>query len=354
MRKLDRHIASTVTWAVVVIIGLITGLASLFALIDELGDLRSNYKAVSALYYIWLTTPGRVYEILPMSVLIGCLVGLGSLASNSELTVMRAAGVSLGRILWSATKPVLVLMAFGVALAEYAVPWSENLAQEYRSVARSGGKAQDSKHGMWHRQGQEYIHINTVRASGELLGVTRYQFDEDLFLHQSSFARRAWFEPQHGWQLEDIAYTRLGQLQSGVSHAGRESWDVSLDPELLKTIVLETDALPISGLWRYSSYLIEQGLDAGNYRLAFWEKSLQPLVTAVLVLLAISFIFGPLRSVTLGQRVFTGVVVGFTFKILQDLLGPTSLVFGFSPLLAVLIPSAICAAIGIFLLYRAG
>ena len=81
---------------------------------------------------------------------------------------------------------------------------------------------------------------------------------------------------------------------------------------------------------------------------------LQPLVTGALVLMAISFIFGPLRSVTLGQRVFTGVLVGFIFRIAQDLLGPSSLVFGFSPLLAVLVPAGICALAGVWLLRRAG
>lgn len=77
------------------------------------------------------------------------------------------------------------------------------------------------------------------------------------------------------------------------------------------------------------------------------------MVTAALVLMAISFIFGPLRSVTLGQRVFTGVLVGFVFRIAQDLLGPSSQVFGFPPLLAVVIPAGICALAGVWLLRRA-
>ncbi len=81
---------------------------------------------------------------------------------------------------------------------------------------------------------------------------------------------------------------------------------------------------------------------------------LQPFVTVALVLMAISFIFGPLRSVTLGQRVFTGVLVGFTFRIVQDLLGPSSLVFGFPPFLAVLVPATACAIAGLWLLRRAG
>jgi len=353
MRKLDRHIGSAVIWAILVVIGLITGLASLFSFIDQLKDIKAGFTMLDALYYVWLTIPRRAYDVLPMSALIGCLVGLGTLASNSELTVMRAAGVSLMRILWAVMKPLLLLMLIGVALAEYVVPWTESMAQEHRSLTRSAGKAQGSKYGLWHRHGDEFIHINTVRANGELLGVTRYQFAPDLQLQQSSFAQRAWHEPQLGWQLENVVYTSIGEHSTEVRQVALETWPVTLEPKLLKTIVMDTDALPISGLWQYSNYLEEQGLNAASYRLAFWEKSLQPLVTAVLVLMAISFIFGPLRSVTLGQRVFTGVVIGFTLKILQDLLGPASQVFGFSPLLAVLFPAGLCALVGWQLLRRA-
>jgi lipopolysaccharide export system permease protein len=129
---------------------------------------------------------------------------------------------------------------------------------------------------------------------------------------------------------------------------------VQLTPQLLGTVVLEPEALSVTGLWRYIHYLADQGLANGKYWLAFWTKVLQPVVTAALVLMAISFIFGPLRSVTLGQRVFTGVLVGFVFRIAQDLLGPSSLVFGFPPLLAVLIPSLICGIAGFWMLRRAG
>jgi lipopolysaccharide export system permease protein len=144
------------------------------------------------------------------------------------------------------------------------------------------------------------------------------------------------------WQLSDVTTTLShdpGSTEVVSAEVINERWDVALSPQLLNTVVMAPESLSISGLWSYIHYLKDQGLNNGRYWLAFWVKVLQPLVTAALVLMAISFIFGPLRSVTLGQRVFTGVLVGFTFKIAQDLLGPSSLVFGFSPLFAVLVPS---------------
>ncbi|HRL94172.1 MAG TPA: LPS export ABC transporter permease LptG [Pseudomonas sp.] len=353
MVKLDRYIGTSVFFAILAVLGIIVGLALLFAYIDELGDISASYGLLDAGVWVLLTIPRRIYEMLPMAALIGCLIGLGNLASSSELTIMRAAGVSIRRIVWAVMKPMLVIMLAGVLIGEYLAPWSENLAQANRAMAQGGGEAQSSKRGLWHRQGDEFIHINAVQPNGVLLGVTRYQFDAQRNLLSASFARRALFQSDH-WQLEDVVTTQLQEQSTSVVNSPSQRWDVQLNPQLLGTVVLEPEALSVTGLWRYIHYLADQGLANGRYWLAFWTKILQPLVTAALVLMAISFIFGPLRSVTLGQRVFTGVLVGFVFKIGQDLLGPSSLVFGFPPLLAVLIPAAICALAGLVLLRRAG
>ena len=353
MVKLDRYIGTSVFFAILAVLGIIVGLALLFAYIDELGDISASYGLLDAGIWVLLTIPRRTYEMLPMAALIGCLIGLGNLASSSELTIMRAAGVSIRRIVWAVMKPMLVIMLAGVLIGEYLAPWSENLAQANRAMAQGGGEAQSSKRGLWHRQGDEFIHINAVQPNGVLLGVTRYQFDAERNLLSASFARRALFQSDH-WQLEDVVTTQLQEKSTAVVNSPSQRWDVELNPQLLGTVVLEPEALSVTGLWRYIHYLADQGLANGRYWLAFWTKILQPLVTAALVLMAISFIFGPLRSVTLGQRVFTGVLVGFVFKIGQDLLGPSSLVFGFPPLLAVLIPAAICALAGLVMLRRAG
>lgn len=353
MRRLDRYIGSTVFIAIIAVLGIITGLALLFAFIDELNDVQGAYTLWGAVSYVGLTAPQRVYDMLPMAALIGCLVGLGSLASHSELTIIRAAGVSIRRIVWAVMKPMLVLMLLGILVGEYLAPWTSSMAQANRSLAQSVDKAQSSKHGMWHRQGDEYIHINAVQPGGKLTGVTRYVFDDQQRLLRSSFAQQALYQDGY-WLLEDVVYTDLQERSTSTAQASSERWDVEISPQLLSTVVMEPDNLPITGLWRYANYLKEQGLNANRYWLAFWVKVLQPMVTAALVLMAISFVFGPLRSVTLGQRVFTGVVVGFVFRIAQDLLGPASLVFGFAPIVAVLLPALICAMCGFWLLRRAG
>ncbi|KRW66365.1 LPS export ABC transporter permease LptG [Pseudomonas sp. TTU2014-105ASC] len=353
MVKLDQYIGVQVFLAILSVLGIIVGLALLFAFIDELGDVEGSYGLGDVLQYVLLTSPRRLYEMLPMAALIGCLIGLGTLASSSELTIMRAGGVSLGRIVLAVMKPMLVLLVAGILIGEYVAPWSEDLAQARRSLAQGAGEAQSSKRGLWHRQENEFVHVNAVQPGGVLVGVTRYRFDEERRLLSSSFARRASYQGDY-WQLQNISTTHFRGDHTEVLRAAEERWDVQLTPQLLGTVVMEPESLSITGLWRYIHYLGEQGLNNGRYWLAFWNKVLQPAVTVALVLLAISFIFGPLRSVTLGQRIFTGVVVGFVFRIIQDLLGPASQVFGFSPLLAVVLPAAVCALIGVWLLRRAG
>ena len=359
MVKLDRYIGRSVLISILAILGILLGLASLFAFIDELGNVTYSYTVMSVLTYVALTAPRRLYDMMSMAALIGCLIGLGGLASSSELTIMRASGVSTGRIVLAVMKPMIILMVCSALIGEYLVPPFESTAQAHRSLAQGSGDVQSVKHGLWHRQGDEIIHITAVQPGGLLIGVTRYTFDKERHMLTSSFIKRAQYSAEH-WQFRDITTTyfrnvdQFSKSRTEVINVPTEQWGLELRPELLNTLVMIPESLSISGLWGYTHYLKAQGLNNGRYWLAFWVKVLQPVVTASLVLMAISFIFGPLRSVTLGQRVFTGVLVGLTFRIVQDLIGPSSLVFGFSPLFAVLVPTAICTVTGLWLMRRSG
>jgi lipopolysaccharide export system permease protein len=353
MRILDRHIGSTVLFSILIVAVIILGLDLLFAFIDELDDVEGTYGALDALVYTLFTLPRRLYEMLPLAALIGCLIGLGTLASNSELTVMRGAGVSVTRIVMAVFKPLLVVLLTGVLLGEYAAPHSENIAESRRAIAQGTEQAFKSR-GFWHREGNDFLHINAVQPGGALRGVTRYRFDDERRLLEASFARRAVVDDE-SWLMENVQTTRFPEPdRSEVGSAAQERWNVLLSAELLRVVVLDPEVLSLRGIWHYQGYLAEQGLSNAQYRLAFWKKLLQPLATLALVFVAISFVFGPLRSVTLGQRVFTGVLVGFSFRIVQDLLGPSSLVFGFSPLIAVLVPILLLFLLGAWLMRKAG
>ena len=351
MRKLDRYIGWNVLASMAMVLVVLVVLESLFALLGEMDEVRGNYQFVDVLLYIGLLIPKKIYAFIPVSALIGCLSGLGSMAANSELVVMRAAGISLWRMVWSVMRPAIVLICVGIVLGEYVAPTTEQIAETRKNIARSAD-GEYSGEGVWHREGNEYMYFNAVEPNGVLYGVSRYVFDDNMQFVESSYAGRAIYQKDH-WLLEGVVRSRFDGEKIVREKVTTEEWETNLTTTLLKVVVVKPDGLSITGLKTYTNYLEEQGLDTGEYDLAFWTKALQPLSIFSLVLVGISFVFGPLRSVSMGLRIFSGVITGIGFMLAQSLLGPSSLVFGFPPLVAVILPVLVCIAIGSLLLWKA-
>lgn len=375
MRKINRYIARAVLGSVSMVLLVIMVLLLIAAFVDEAGDVRGTYDWLEKSIYVALTMPRRLYEILPFACLIGCLIGLGILANSSELVVMRAAGVSVKRITWMVLKPLLLFIILGVGLGEFVTPYTDQVAESRRALALGKATAEARKGSMWNREGNEFMRINAVLPNGVLYGVTRFKFDDQRNLVEASFSQQAIYQGGY-WQEEDIAITYFDAQDTVAADSATEAsdsavpaqlipafsprsehlpsrrWETPLSPGLLNILVADPEALSLQSLWYYINYLKDQNLINSDYNLAFWQKLFQPLATASLVLIAISFIFGPLREVTMGQRIFTGVVFGVVFRLVQDLLGPSSVVFGFAPIIAVLVPIVFCLLLGVYLLNR--
>lgn len=351
MRKITGYISRTVFSAIVLTLLVFVALDFTFGVIDQLGKVRGGYTSKEALIYMALTVPRRLYELIPFACLIGCLVGLGILANSSELTVVRAAGVSVKRIAWMSLRPALAFIFLAAILGEYVAPYTEQMADNRRLFMRDNWERQT--YNMWNREGTEFMHVTAVLPSGVIYGLTRYQFNDQRQLQSASFSKQAIYREEGYWQEENISISHISNTGISTETLASRRWDTPLKPNLLNILVMDPEDMSVSSLNYYVNYLHEQNLNPGNYALAFWQKFLQPLATMSLVLIAISFVFGPLRSVTMGQRIFTGVVFGVGFQLLQKLLGPASLVFGFTPALAVLIPIGICILVGVYLLNRA-
>lgn len=352
MSLLSRYIARQVIAAVALALLVLVGLDVIAELFDEAGNQHGAYDFVEVLLYVGLTVPRRIHEYLPFAALIGCLAGLGTLANRSELTVMRAAGVSAGRIAWYVMQPTLAIVLLGLLLNQYLAPAAEQYADSRRALLRGGGEPVLSKEGLWHRERHAFMHFNVVQPGGVLYGVKIFQFDAAGELTRALYARRADWRSGGRWQLADVRMTLFAGDRTYVRHLATLDWATDMHPELLSLAVMNPKYLSISRLWRYAQYRERQGLDAKPLLLAFWGKVTQPLGTLSLVLVAISFVFGPLRQVTMGYRLFSGVLVGIAFRTGQQLLGPASIVFDFAPLYAVLAPIVLTGVIGLYVLRR--
>ncbi|MCE8030911.1 LPS export ABC transporter permease LptG [Billgrantia desiderata] len=350
--RLDRYIARNVLGAIIVVQVVLLGLDLVISYINDLDDVEGNYGAFQVLLYLLMRVPWRFYQYAPVAVLIGALIGLGSMASSNELTVMRAAGRSLARILWGVMKPIILVVVVVLLTAEYVSPRTEQFASAWRLEQMQGEGAVLVQRGGWQREGDSVYRFGAIRADDTVLDLTRYRF-EGRELREATVAERAVWR-DGSWQLEEAGITRFFDDRTEAEHHAQYPWQTNLTPAQLNRLLLPINSQAPSELWAYSRFLRDQGLQATQPLLYFWQKMLMPLTMASLVLVAASFVFGPLRTVAAGTRVFYGVIVGLTFKYLQDLLAPASTVFGFSPVWAVLTPILVSAGLGLYLLRRTG
>ena len=354
-KRLSRYIGINVFTAIMVSLIAIIGLDLVAGIVDQMGDIKRNYRFADVLIYVVTKLPSTIYEYIPLASLIGCLVGLGMLATNSEVVVMRASGISLIKIVLMVFKPVLVFVLIAALIGEYFSPYLDQLADSRRDYLRKGESALDSTSGFWAREGSEFIHFNAVFPGGVLFGLTRYKLDDERKLEEASFSSRATFNKAEGfWVEENVSSTLFVEEQTYTRKWVTRKWQTELTPEVLTLNILPADALSAGALSNHIDYLDERKADAAKYRLAFWEKVFQPLSILGLVLVGIAFVFGPLRQATVGFRVFVGVLFGISFKLISDILGPLSIVFEMPPMLAILAPIVVCFAIGLVLLRKAG
>jgi lipopolysaccharide export system permease protein len=356
MMLLDRHIRNTVLLSMFVVIALIATLDLIFSLLDQIADTDENYSMANAITFVLFTMPTSIYELLPFAALGGALIGLGVLASNNELVVMQSAGIRVARIVFAVLKPTLFVMVISLLLGEYISPPLEQIAQSNKAIQQSGTASINSEQGTWQRIGNEFIHINAIAPGGrELFGLSRYQVNDDRQLLSASFSESASYieeEESSYWQLNNVAESIFDAGMIATQNHLQEDWQVDLSPELLSVLLVDPDEQSISGLYQFAQYFEAEDLDSDTYYLAFWKKLLQPLSTLALVVLAISFVFGPLREATMGARVFVALGIGLVFTILQRMMEPASLLYGFDPLLAVLVPILMCASLGLFLMRK--
>ncbi|MFY9179186.1 MAG: LPS export ABC transporter permease LptG [Venatoribacter sp.] len=354
MKKLDVYVAKNVFVATVVVMVVVASLDTIFSILAELNRLRNDYQLPVALQFVAMRIPRALYEYLSMACLVGCLTGLGSLAASSELTVMRASGISIARISWSVLKPIVVLMFAGLLVAQYALPPLEANAQALRAVAQGKGAVQyNSGKGFWHREGDNYIRFSATDPKGVLYNVTIYTFNDNDELTFVRSAKKAEYQNSH-WQMTNVNELSITPEKTENKTLKTFAWESELTPHSLSFVTIEPRDMSISDLYSYSKYLEREGLDADRYLLSFWAKINLPLGTFALVLLGVSFIFGPLRAVSPGFRIFSGIMVGLVYKYSVELLSPASILLGFAPLLATLLPALLCFALAAYLMRRAG
>lgn len=356
LNQLDRYIGRVLLLATLVVLAAGLGLALIFGLIDEANTTREGFTFLHAVQVAVLVLPTRMYELAPFAVFIGVLVGLGSLSTSSEITVIRGTGVSVARIFVSAALPTLAVLVVSAAVGEIVAPASESLATSIRKgTDRETGELTLSRP-YWFREGSVYSSVAAIDRTGALRDIRLLELNSAEELVSVLYAERAARDNETGeWVLEDVSRTTFADGETETAEIDSLVWETSVDPTSIGSrATVEPSKLSTVGLYRQVSDMRREGLNASRYEVALWMKVLQPLAVLGLLLTAVGFIIGPLREVGMGARLAVGVTVGVVFRYMQDLLGPMSRVYDVPSWVAVAAPIVLAWLIGFYLLRRAG
>ncbi|MDM8569506.1 LPS export ABC transporter permease LptG [Thiotrichales bacterium HSG1] len=356
MKTLDKYIGKTVLTGILIVLLILVGLFTFFEFIDEIDDIgKQRYGLLQAVQYVALEIPIFVYNLFPYAALLGTLLGLGLLANNSELIVMRATGISTVRIVMSALKVGLILTLLVVLIGEFVAPITGQYANNMRAIAQSEHERQRmvflTRYGFWSRDKLDFINIRTIYPDGGFGGITLYEFDSEQKLESITKAKNAFYE-KGKWLLKDVEKHIIEATKVTRPYLDTVVWKAILSPELVKIVVIRPNKLSSLGLYKYIQYLHKNGQRTTKYELAFWTRLGYPLVCITMIFLATPFVFGSLRTVSVGQRVLVGALIGVVFHMLNQTMGNMGLVYNLYPIVSALLPPMLFLAIALILMRR--
>lgn len=348
---LTRYVMRAVIVGALLVLAVLVGLETMFSFFGELDEVgRGDYDMLAAMTYMALTVPGRLYELFPVAVAIGGVVGLGTLAANSEIVVMRAAGISKVRIMAMVMQGGIVLMAAIVTIGEAVAPPAQHNAERMRAAAIAGQSHMRGAQGLWVRDAQRFINVGEVLPGYVLRDIEVYEFDGRR-LEQALHAERAHYV-DGTWDVRGIRSTRLEGDELRTQRIESTQWERLVRPELFRLLAVSPESLPIWRLGRYVDYLERNRLEAARFQLAFWRKIATPLSTLVMLLLALPIVFGSLRSAGAGQRIFLGSLIGVGYYLVAELFSHIGIVYGLSAPVAALAPAVLFTIAGCVILRR--
>lgn len=337
-----RYLAKEVLFASLLVLAGLLALFLVFDFIRELGDVgRPGVTLWRTLMFVLLSLPSNAYVVLPLALLIGTLLALSRLALQSELAVMRASGLSLGRL------AALIAMLGGVmavvlfAFGEFVVPYSESFAKKLRLQASSSVVAQEFRSGFWVKDERSFVNIQAVTPETVLQGVRIYEFDDRARLLRISHAKEARFTEDGKWRLAQVQRTSFTAGGTRVESHAELEWKSVLTPDLLSALRVKPAEMSLANLSAYIDHLRENKQKSTQYELALWFKLVRPFALIVLMLVAVPFAIQSARAGGVGARIVIGIVFGVGFHFFGQLSGHLALLNDWSPSLTTLAPPVI-------------
>lgn len=350
LRKFDIYILRSLTLSMLVVLLCIVVLMSLFGFIDEAQGTGESRDFLSVALLVVLSIPMQLGEMVPYVIFLGSVIGLGTLSSTSEITVLRVAGVSQWRIAASASMASVLFLVFMWIVAEYVGPKATELASGFSPTESSTNVGR----GYWYREGNIFTWFRDIEETGEVTEIRQFEFDEQRALVRATESKHGTpLTQSHGWELLDVQETQFDLASASTQLASERIWNLDSNfPSFRARVRRDPEDLSILDLHRHIDYLKKEGLNSGTFEIAFWSRITTPAAVIGLVLVAVGFVLGPLRETGMGARLTAGIGAGVFFGYLQQTLGPLALLYNVPAVLGVFIPIVLMWGVGLLLLRR--
>ncbi len=352
MSTFFRYLAREIFLSTALLLVALLALFALFDLIRELGDLgKSSYGLAMVLAYVALSQPAHVVVIFPVAALMGTLLAVSRMSTQSELTVLRASGLSLTRL---AAYAALIGVAFSVLtflFGEIVAPAAKEGAKRLRMSATSSVVAQQFRSGLWVKDDLSFVNIESVTAKSELVNVRIYEFDRAYRLLAISIAPRGRYDDSNRWLLTDVQKTTFEGERAHIEKLPTAVWNSAMTPSLLAVLLVNPEEMSLLDLSAYIDHLRDNKQNSTRYELARWGKLLQPAAVIIMMLLAIPFAVQSQRAGGIGANLLLGIMIGLGFYFLNQLASNLTVLNDWPPMISASAPLAIFFAIAMCLIF---
>jgi lipopolysaccharide export system permease protein len=335
---------------------LLLALFSFVALADELEEVgKGTFSQIDAFLVILYTSPRRIVDLMPVTALLGGLMGLGAMANHQELIAARSAGMSKARMARPVFEAVLMAAALVIFMQSLLIPLSEQAASQLRSKAleettlESGGETE-----FWTRSGENIVHVRGVVLNRILENVEIYNADADGKLNQLIQAERATIVGANTWLLEGVARTRLEGMVANKDRLPSMEWQGLLSEEQANILILPLEALAPHDLVRYITHLQANDLDTHQFRVIFWQQISVAIAVLAMGLLSLPLLVGSTRAISASQRIMLGGIIGIVFYLLQQVTGHLAGLFNLIPSITILTPVLVLLSLAVMAQYWQG
>jgi lipopolysaccharide export system permease protein len=238
----------------------------------------------------------------------------------------------------------LILVTLCIVLGEFVAPPAERSAEDQRSLLLYNQANVLGAGGVWAKDGNLFVNVKKIGKLDTAQNIYLFRFNDTHQLLSATQAGSALFQNGH-WELKNLHDTQLSP-DGAVTHiTPSATWTTLLAPSLLNLFVVDTDSLSARGLYHYINYLKANSINTDRYVAAFWGKVAQPVAVLLMMLLALPFVFGPMRSSSTGQRLLVGMLAGIGFYVFNSIFIQTGVVFGLNPVVTAWLPTALLAIV---------